>query len=93
MIWLDQILSNGAAEGTQGPNCWQLEMSGQGVWNHTLWIIVCMYVYMCLLDNNSEAWRGFSVGSVVQNPPASAGNVGFIPGLGRSSGEGNGNSL
>ena len=43
-----------------------------------------MYVYMCLLDYNSKAWRGFSIGSVVQNPPAGAGNVGLIPGLERS---------
>ena len=32
-------------------------------------------------------------GSVVKNPPASAGNMGSIPGLGRSPGEGNGNPL
>ena len=30
---------------------------------------------------------------VVKNPPASAGNVGSIPGLGRFPGEGNGNPL
>ena len=36
---------------------------------------------------------GFPGGSVVENPPASAGNVGSIPGLGRSRGEGNGNPL
>ena len=30
-------------------------------------------------------------GSVVKNPPANAGEVGLIPGLGRSSGVGNGN--
>ena len=35
----------------------------------------------------------FSGGSVVQNPPASAGDVGLIPGSGRSSGEGNGNPI
>ena len=29
--------------------------------------------------------------SVVKNPPANAGDVGLIPGLGRSSGERNGN--
>ena len=29
----------------------------------------------------------------VKNPPASAGNAGLIPGLGRSPGEGNGNPL
>ena len=32
-------------------------------------------------------------GSGVKNPPANAGNVGLIPGLGKSSGEGNGNPL
>ena len=32
-------------------------------------------------------------GSVVKNPPASAGNMGSIPGLGRSPGEENGNLL
>ena len=40
--------------------------------------------------------RGFSSGSVVKNPPANAGDTGdegLIPGSGRSSGGGNGNSL
>ena len=32
-------------------------------------------------------------GSMVKNPPANAGIVGSIPGLGRSPGEGNGNPL
>ena len=36
---------------------------------------------------------GFSGGSVVKNLPANAGNIGSIPGLGRSPGEGNGNPL
>ena len=31
--------------------------------------------------------------AVVKNPPANAGDVGYIPGLGRSPGEGNGNPL
>ena len=31
----------------------------------------------------------FPVGSVVKNPPANAGDIGSIPGSGRSSGEGN----
>ena len=30
---------------------------------------------------------------MVKNPPANAGDMGSIPGLGRSSGEGNGNPL
>ncbi len=36
---------------------------------------------------------GFPGGAVDQNPPANAGNMGLIPGLGRSPGEGNGNPL
>ena len=36
---------------------------------------------------------GFPGGSVVKNLPANAGDVGSIPGLGRSSGEGTGNPL
>ena len=35
----------------------------------------------------------FSGGPAVKHPPASAGDVGSIPGLGRSLGEGNGNPL
>ena len=35
----------------------------------------------------------FPGGSVVKNPPASGRDVGFIPGLGRSPGGGNGNPL
>ena len=35
--------------------------------------------------------EGFPGGSVVKNPFANIGDVGFIPGLGRSSGEGNSN--
>ena len=37
--------------------------------------------------------EGFPGGSLVKNPPANAGDMGSIPGLGRSPGEGNGNPL
>ena len=36
---------------------------------------------------------GFPGGSAVKNLPASAGDIGLIPGLGRSPGEGNGYPL
>ena len=36
-------------------------------------------------------YLGFLDGSVVKNPPAKVGDVGSIPGLGRSPKEGNGN--
>ena len=35
----------------------------------------------------------FPGSSMVKNPPANAGNAGLIPGLGRSPGERNGNTL
>ena len=41
----------------------------------------------------NHCWLGFPGGSVVKNPPASAGDVGSIPGSGRSPGEGSGNLL
>ena len=37
--------------------------------------------------------EGFPGGPVVKNPPASAGDVGLIPGSGRSAGGENGNPL
>ena len=45
-------------------------------------------LYMCLLST-----LVFPSGSAVKNPPANAGEVGSIPGSGRSPGEGNGNPL
>ena len=44
-----------------------------------------IYTYFYVLD--------FPGGSVVKNSPANAGDVGSIPGWGRSPGEGNGNPL
>ena len=45
--------------------------------------------YMCTTINKI----GFPDGSVIKNPPANAGDRSSIPGLGRSIGEGNDNSL
>ena len=44
---------------------------------------MCVYIYIYNLD--------FPGGSVVKKPPDNAGDVGLIPVLGRSPGEGNGN--
>ena len=54
--------------------------------------------YLALGDQSGlHPWptvcTGFPGGSVVKNPPANAGDVGSIPGSGRSPGEGNGNPL
>ena len=44
-------------------------------------------------DRKSNACLGFPAGSVVENLPANTGGTDSVSGLGRSSGEGNGNSL
>ena len=43
--------------------------------------------------NNSTRCLGFAGGSVVKNSPTNAGDMGSIPGSGKSPGEGNGNPL
>ena len=43
------------------------------------------------LKLNVSIYMGFSGDSVVKNLPANAGDVGLIPGSGKSPGEGNGN--
>ena len=46
------------------------------------------FVLVCLV-----MCSGFPGGSVVKNPPADAGDMDLIPGLGRFSGEGSGHPL
>ena len=48
---------------------------------------------MCVLGKLRSEAEGFPGGSVVKNPPANAGDVRSIHGLGRCPGEGNGNPL
>ena len=50
---------------------------------HAVWALICGFC---------PQW-GFPGGEVVKNPLANAGDVGMIPGSGRSPGEGNGNPL
>ena len=45
------------------------------------------------LQSTTYLLPGFPGGSEVKNPPANAADVGLIPGLRRSPGEGNGNPL
>ena len=45
------------------------------------------------LQNHKNYRKRLSVGFVVKNPPVNAGDMGLIPGLGGSPGEGNGNPL
>ena len=55
-----------------------------------LFVLFCFNLYWSIVD------PGFPGGTVVKLPPANTGGTGdkvSIPGLGRSPGEGNGNSL
>ena len=52
------------------------------------WYLIADLICISLMTNG-----GFAGGSVVQNLPANAEEVDSVPGLRRSSGEGNGNLL
>ena len=57
---------------------------------------VLAYKVLVILNMFIKAHKGFPVGSVVKNPPASkgaTGDAGLIPGLGRLPGGRNGNPL
>ena len=54
----------------------------------SLWV-----AYVIVFKHYLKKIQGFPGGSVVKNPPANAGDAGSIHGLGRSPGEGNGNSV
>ena len=54
---------------------------------------MCLLHLAVLYDKLVTAARGFLGGSAVENLPANSGDVGLIPELGRSPGEGNGNLL
>ena len=49
--------------------------------------------YATVTKIQSSIIGGLPGGSVVKNPPANSGDMGLVPGSGRSPGEGNGNRL
>ena len=64
----------------------------------SLYVYACytQYLYLPMLCTHTHTHTGFPGGTVVKNLPANAGDsgdVGLIPGLGRSSQEGNGYPL
>ena len=56
-----------------------------------------MFIHSASIENlfcaRYGVYVGFPSGSVVKNPPTNTGDIGSIPGSGRSPGEGNGNPL
>ena len=60
----------------------------------TIWISPRSWINeMELIWTDLKESKGVPDGSVVKNPPANAGDVGSIPGSGRSAGEGDGKPL
>ena len=84
-----------------------LSQTNHSIWSHALIMSHSAHYPMICLSFCTSAWglsciifnillryyMGFPGGSVVKNTPANAGDATSIPGLGRSSGEGNGNPL
>ena len=56
-------------------------------------MISTILILTIFINGVAGEFKGFPGGSVVKNPPANTGKAGLIPGLGRSTGEGNGNPL
>ena len=61
--------------------------------SHTLCHVRCLKFLIIFFIKRGNRKTGFCGGSVVKNLSANAGDVGSIPGLGRSAGAGNGKSL
>ena len=86
----------GTAEEERAGNpgdCWVMGAREQGFHVETVGVVSCLDCGRLRRDICIELKRN---GSVVKNPPANAGDtqdVGSVPGLGRSLGEGNGNPL
>ena len=57
------------------------------------WCLILRTVWESLDSQKFPPKIGFPGCSVIKNPPANAGDMGSIPGWGRSPGEGNGNPL
>ena len=66
---------------------------GNDVKNNNIWISCNLLYSFMLIEWSIIDLQGFSGGSVVKNLPANAGDAGSIPGLGRSSAEGNDDPL
>ena len=64
-----------------------------GAWGAAVYGVAQSRTRLKRLSSSSAIQEGLPGGSVVKNQSASAGDVGFIPGLGRFPGEGNGNPL
>ena len=68
----------------------------QGAWWAAVYGVAQSQTWLKRLSSSSSnrlVTGGFPVGSVVKNLPANTGDMGSIPGLGRSPGEVNGNPL
>ena len=91
MRWLDGITNSMDMSLSK---LWELVMQSKGSqWVGHDWVTVLNWTELLNFSKSLKNEHGFPGDSVVKNLPASAGDVGLIPGLGRSPGEGNGNPL
>ena len=60
---------------------------------HSVYGSLSNFYFQQLIEPKYFSSMGFPGDSVVKNPPANAGDLDSIPGLGRSPGKGNGNPL
>ena len=58
---------------------------------HSLLFFLCSFLWQLHFTLAYKIEWDFPGGSVIKNPTSNAGDASFIPGLGRSPGEGNGN--
>ena len=66
---------------------------GRGGGPYKQWESLLLGEFLFTIIYRSQGLFGCSGGSVGKNPPANAGDVGSVPGSGRSPGGGNGNAL
>ena len=69
-------------------NSYNLESLSTSLYSHNKY-----WYFNSTLSVTYEYSKGFPGGSVVKNPPANAGDMGSVPGLGRSPGGGNSKPL
>ena len=86
MVGWHHLLNGYEFEQTLGDSEEQGSLASYSSWS-------CRVGYDIATQQQQQGYRGFPGGSVVKNLPHSAGDMGFIPGSGRSPGEGNGNPL
>ena len=77
--------------------CKELDMTEWLNWSPQNHVMKAFYTnkywFLCIINFNSQYVLIYKSSSAIKNPPANAGDIGSLPGLGRYPGEGSGNPL